>query len=488
VSGPRTFAALIASGGVTLVEHQRDQDWVRAVGQWTDHRPAASIDEAVARLAALLERTGATKPRLAVVIEQFGVMHHLMTLPRAADAVIAPIVKRELQRVFNANDPVVAFTRGGMPDADSKSPQQVVIAGAPRDTIEALRVLTARGARIEIATVVPKAMHSLYELSGASKEPTAVLVCLDSGPHLAFFLDGRLELAIDPPIVPDGDRPTVEMILDQLERGAVYFRQQFRGAEATRVLLAAREDEYTEIAHAIESRLTARVKPLFKGAASPEAVVAIGAALEGRHRSPLDLFPHPPTPGQRARALVTGPTRYATAAVAAATIAVVWSAAQVYSLVSANRDTARLRETIAAASPAIAPMRAVAQRRADRMAQATFVRDAIADRSSLTSTLAAIGANASDGISFDTVQVQRATDGWTATIEGTARGATTTQAVYGIDALLKNIRALHAVSTASLDDFDYPKAAADSLARAGAPVTIAFHLSFTVKRATAEAP
>lgn len=487
MSGDRTFAALIGPGGVTLVEHQRDQDWVRAVGQWTDLRAAASIDDGVTRLAALLDRAAARKPRLAVVIEQFGVMHHLMMLPRATDAIIAPIVKRELQRVFGANDPIVAFTRGEAP-ADAGAPQQVVIAAAPRDTIDGLRLLSSNGARIEIATVVPKAMHSLYELNGASKEPTAVLVCLETGPHLAFFLDGRLELAIDPPIAPEGDRPTVDMILDQLERGAVYIRQQFRGAEATRVLLAAREDEYTEIAHAIENRLTARVKPLFKGAASPEAVVAIGAALEGRHRSPLDLFPHPPTLGQRAGALVTGPTRYVTAAVAAAAIALLWGATQVSSLVSVNRETARLRDTIAVESPAIAPMRTVALRRADRAAQAGFVRDAIADRSSLTRTLAAIGANAAEGISFDTVRVERSADGWSATIEGRARGATTTQAVYGIDALLRNIRELPTVSAAALDDFDYPKAAADSLARAGAPVTIAFHLSFTAKRATGEVP
>jgi hypothetical protein len=483
VSGPRTFAALIAQHGVTLVEHQRDHGWVRAIEQWTDPRPAASIDEAVARLSALLTRTGARRPRLALVIEQFGVVHHIMTLPRAGDDVVEPIVKRELQRAFGANDPVVAFTRGDAPGADPKAPQQVVIAAAPRDTLDALRALAPTGARIEIATVVPKAMHSLYELGGASKEPTAVLVCLQSGPHLAFFLDGRLELAIDPPIALEGDRPTVAMILDQVERGAVYFRQQFRGAEATRVLLAARADEYAEIASAIESRITARVKPLFKGSESPEAVVAIGAALEGRHKSPLDLYPHPLTPRQRVLAHVRGPERYVTAAVAAAAIAFVWSAMQVVPLLSANRETARLRESMTAAAPAIAPMRQVAQRRADLVAQANFARDAIEARGALTRTLSAIAANAPDGISFDTVHVERAGDGWSAVIEGRASGSTTTQAVFSLDALLKDIRALHTVTGAALDDFDYPQPDDDSLPRAGEPVTIAFHLSFTARRA-----
>jgi hypothetical protein len=482
VSTDRAFAAFIAPDGVTLVEHQRDHAWVRAVAQWTDIRPARSVDDAVARLSALLARTGARRPRLAIAIEQFGVMHHLMTLPRASDDVIEPIVKRDLQRVFGVSDAVVAFTRGEAAKPDAGGPRQVVIAAAPPGTVDALRSITPVETRIEIATVVPKAMHALYELSGASREPTAVLVALESGPHLAFFLDGRLELAIDPPIALEGDRPSVELILDQLERGAVYFRQQFRGAEASRVLLSARDEEYTRVAAAIEERLTARVQPLFKGVSSPEAVVAIGAALEARRKTPLDLYPHPPTVAQRAATFVRGPMRYVTAAAVAAGIALIWGAAQVLSLASANRDATRFRDSIAQQTPALSPMRAVAQRRADLVAQAAFVRADIAERSTLTHTLAAIAAIAPDGISFDTLHVQRTGDDWSTTIAGTARGATTTQAVYGLDALLRSIRAQHAVSGASLDDFDYPKPADDSLPHTTGPVTIAFHLSFTSRR------
>ena len=482
MSRERSFAVFIAHDGVTLVEHQRDQSWVRAVAQWTDLRPAASIDEAVARLSALLTRTGARKPRLSIVIEQFGVMHHLMTLPRTADEIVRPIVKRELQRLFGASDAVVAFTRSATATADDKGPQQIVVAAAPSNTLDALRAIEPEGTRIEIATVVPKAMHALYALHGASGEATAVLVALESGPHLAFFLDGRLELAMDPPIALEGDRPSVEMVLDQLERGAVYFRQQFRGAEASRVLLCAREEEYAQIATAIEARTTARVQPLFKGPSSPEAVIAIGAALEARQKPPLDLYPHPPTATERAAALVHGPMRFVTAAAVAATIAFIWGAWQVASLVSANRATTGFQESIAKQTPATAPMRAVAQRRADLVAQAEFVRAGVGERESLTQTLAAIAANATDGISFDTLHVQRAGDSWATTIEGTARGATTTQAVYGLDALVRSIRGQHGVSAASLDDFDYPKSPNDSLPRAGAPVTIAFHLSFTTRR------
>jgi hypothetical protein len=42
------------------------------------------------------------------------------------------------------------------------------------------------------------------------------------------------------------------------------------------------------------------------------------------------------------------------------------------------------------------------------------------------------------------------------------------------------------VSAVSLDDFDYPKPANDSLPRAGEPITIVFHLSFTTRRAAGQ--
>ena len=38
-------------------------------------------------------------------------MHHLMTLPRASDEIVRPIVKRELQRVFGASDAVSIVVR-----------------------------------------------------------------------------------------------------------------------------------------------------------------------------------------------------------------------------------------------------------------------------------------------------------------------------------------------------------------------------------------
>lgn len=485
----RSFGALIGHDAVTLVEYQAERGGIRVVGTWTDTTPSGSVHEALSRLSSLITSQGVRRARLALAIEQFGVFHHVMTLPPAADDVLRPVVMREVQRVFGIPDPVVVFTRGTAQErrdptrADERTaPRQLFVAGAPRETIGALRSeLASKGIQLEIATVVPKAMHSLYEAAGAGLEATAVLVCLESGPHLAFFLDGRLELAIDPPIALEGDRPTVSMILDQVERGAVYFRQQFRGATATRVLLAARADEYRELAAALEDRLSARVAPLFAGQASPEAVIAMGAVLEARHAKPLDLYPHPPTAADRMAVMLRGPNGAVAAAAGVALIAAVWAAAQVASVSRAQNETEALRKSLREALPAVAPMRAIAERREATVKQVGFVRDAVNERATIARTLAAIGSTLPAGAVLDTLSLARAPNGWSSHVAGTVSGASAAQAVHGLEALMESIRTRPTVSAVTLDGFDYANVAQDSTKR-DVGVTLRFQVSLTINR------
>ncbi len=484
----RTFGALVAHDGITLVEYRAERDGLRVIDQWHDAGRSASIDEALSRLTSLVTTIGVARPRIAIAVEQFGVLHHLMTLPAADDSVLLPIVKREVQRVFGVTDPIVTFSRGAVHERRNAAradvhtaPSQLFVAAAPASTVDALASLGGRGMGVEMATAVPKAIHSLYEAASTSSEPTAVLVCLESGPHLAFFLDGRLELAIDPPIALEGDRATMPMILDQVERGAVYFRQQFRGAAPARILLAARADEYDALASALESRLTAQVKPLFNGARSPEAVVAMGAVLEARRERPLDIYPHPPTLGDRASSALRGPNAFVAVAAAVAAIAAVWSVDQVVGLSSVRRENAALRGALAAAVPMIEPMRRVAEQRADVVKQATFLRGTTAERDLVTRTLASLGASASSGIVFDSIRVSRTRAGWSGAVQGRSRGAGASQAVYALDNFLRAVRGQPNVTSATLDDFEFGSAADSAQAIGGGSVSIHFHLSFVIQ-------
>jgi hypothetical protein len=493
----RTFGALVSHDGVVLVEYVEERTGIRVVGEWADTAHSASIGEALTRLSALFAANDVHGGSIALVIDQFGVFQHVMMLPDAHKDVLRPVVRREVQRVFGVTDPVVVFTRGSAQErrdanrADARSaPRQLFIAGAPRETVDALgHAWSKQRIAVEIATVVPKAIHSLYEASGGGFEPTAVLVCLDGGPHLSFFLEGRLELAIDPPIALEGDRPSTTMIVDQVERGAVYFRQQFRGATATRLLLAARADQYAELAAAITQRLGVTVAPLLAGTSSPEAVVAMGAVFEARGEKgqALDLYPHPPTLADRVAVLTRGPNLAVSATAAAAVIAGLWALSQFSALSAIRRQTDTLRSSVQSGTQVVAPLREIAQRRADFTRQVAFVQASDAERATLTATLEAIAEEAPLGVHFDSLRVSRTAAGWSGAIDGQTAGATAAQSVRNLETFFNAVRTSRGVSAASLDQFSYPAPVADSTHTEPRGVDLVFRMTFDLAR-TSETP
>jgi hypothetical protein len=263
----------------------------------------------------------------------------------------------------------------------------------------------------------------------------------------------------------------------------VYFRQQFRGATATRILLAAPADEFVTLAGALEERLHVRVSPLFSSDVSPDAVVAMGAVLEARRPAPLDFYPHPPTLVERVRESLRGPNGVIAAVGTAAVIAGLWAGAQFSSLYSTRAENARLRSSIRGSVAAVEPLRHVAERRSDYAHAVSFIDATTAERRALTSTLRGIADAVPAAIRFDTLRVARAQDGWAVTIAGEAVGATAAQAAGGLDMFYQSIRRRAGIATATLDEFEYPpRPGADSAKRAGGPVVITFKLSFAMAR------
>ena len=359
----RRFGALIAHDAVCLVEYVAERTGVRVVNQSIDRQRTTSIDEAVARLATLLSARGARRPRLSIAIENFGVFHHVMALPHVPDRELRSIVTRESERLFGVSDPIVAFTRD----------IRVFVAGAPRETIDALRSqLGTQDIDVEVVTVVPSAIHSLYRATAAPPEPTAVLACLQGGPHLAFFAAGRLQLAVETLLAPAGERASIEAILDQVELRTMYFRQHFR-ASPVRMLLSAHTGKFDALAQSLEKRLTVPVSPLFASSLSPDGVVAVGAALEARQEKPLDLY-HPPratTVVDPIRTAMRGPNLVVAGLAAAALVAGVWSA----KLVMLTRtSTPKTNVAVAPDTSVSTPSASVA----DAAAETSPVSDAVA--------------------------------------------------------------------------------------------------------------
>src|SRR5205085_11190866 len=133
--------------------------------------------------------------------------------------------RRELSRALGIEDAVFSFAIGAeaerrqsLRDASAPVPRRIFIGGAPAAVVAALRgALTRASLDVLGATVVAESIRRLYLAAPRSAEPTAVLACLPSGAHLCFFIDGRLELAIEPAIGAEGDRLDPTAIVDELE-------------------------------------------------------------------------------------------------------------------------------------------------------------------------------------------------------------------------------------------------------------------------------
>jgi hypothetical protein len=209
----------------------------------------------------------------------------------------------------------------------------------------------------------------------------------------------------------------------------------------------------------------------------------MGAVLESRQAAPLDFYPHPPTVADRIRESLRGPNGAIAAVGAAALIAGIWAGAQLLSLSSTRAENERLRTSLRGSVATVEPMRHVAERRADYARSVSFVDATNAERRSLTSTLRGIADQAPAGIRFDTLRVSRATAGWSAVIAGEAVGATAAQAAGALDVFYQSIRRANGISTATLDEFEYPVASGPGSAKKVAgPVVINFKLSFALAR------
>lgn len=435
----RTFTALIDQDRVVVLEYAQEKSGFRVIDTRTEIRRSTTADAVAEVVIQLLAQMKAGRNvSLSAVLQHFGSFFHTIALPPAPDEILRPVILREIQRSFNITDPAIAYVTGPQVerreaprDGTSVVPHQMLVAGAPKSVVSALEaVLTKARIRVEGLTVIPEVFRRLYDALDGSTEATAVLVCLANGPHVAFFVNGRLELAIEPPLALEGEAPLDSaVIIDQLERGAIFLRQQSRGTVATRLLLSAPESDYEALASAIETRTGMHVAPLGRNIGPPETIIAMGAVLAARGSDRLDLFPRAPTIEVRLRRAVSGPSAITTTALAAAGIAFLWAATQFAGFTRERQALLRLQNQVATAMPAVSSMR----QSADGRARIASIRASLAssqdDRHRVGDLLSNIAASAPPGAQLDSFSIERIPDGWKAVIFARAAGATGAAAV-----------------------------------------------------------
>src|SRR4051812_31597817 len=203
----RSFAALIDQDSIVVLEFRQEKAGFRLIDERSVTRRFTTPELAADAVVEILRELNAKSIALSVVLQHFGSFFHTLVVPPANDEMTRQVILREVQRSFNISDPTITYSEGPTVErrdaarAGGQVPRQVFIAGAPRDVVDALQQrFTKARIRVEGMTVTPDFFRRLYDALDGSTEATAVLLCLHNGPHVGFFVNGQLELAIEPPL------------------------------------------------------------------------------------------------------------------------------------------------------------------------------------------------------------------------------------------------------------------------------------------------
>ncbi|HET9426197.1 MAG TPA: hypothetical protein VFO55_12590 [Gemmatimonadaceae bacterium] len=480
----RRFAALIDQDSVVVLEYLQEKAGFRLVDTRVRNRRFATPDAAADAVIDLLADMKAKQACLAIVLQHFGSFFHTLVMPPADDEVLRPAILREVQRSFNIADPAIAFSAGPSVErrdntrAGGQVPRQMFIAGAPNSVIETLeeRFSKAR-VKVEGLTIIPEVFRRLYSTLDGSSEATAVLICLHNGPHVAFFVSGQLELVIEPPLALEGEAPLDSaVIVDQLERGAIFLRQQARGTVATRLLLAAPAADYEALASTIEARTGMHVAPLGQGIGAPESVVAMGGVLAAQATDSLDLYPRAPAFEKRLKDAMSGPGLVATTLLTAAAVAAFWAGLEVLSLRKTRVEVERLQAQVERALPTVSGLRQTAQGRERIAGLRAALQASTDDRAAISGILSSVAGATSYGARLDSISILRVEEGLQTRLSGQASGTSGPAATSAATGFYGHFRRRSDLAKLDFQSVFIPRGPADksALARDDLRFTISF--------------
>lgn len=487
MASARTFTALVDQDRVVVLEYRQETAGFRVIDTRTLGRRFTAPEDAADAVVELLGAMNAKRVSLSIVLQHFGSFFHTLVLPAAPDEITRPIILREIQRSFNITDPALAYVSVGSVERRESSrgegqvPRQVLIAGAPREVVAALQRRFAKArTTVDGLTLMPEVFRRLYAALDGSTEATAMLVCLANGPHVSYFVNGRLEMAIDPPLALEGESPLdAAVIIDQLERGGIFLRQQARGTVATRLLLSAPAADYENLASTIEARTGMHVAPLGRDIGTPEMVVAMGAVLAAREGDRLDLFPRAPTLDTRVRQAVTGPSAFTTVLLTAAAVAAFWASMQFLVFRQTRQRLTLTQAQVSRASTAVAGMRSSVEGRQKIAGIRSNLAFSVEERRRVRELLMTLAESSPPGAQLDSFSVERVGEGWKTSLFGRAAGATGSAAVGAATSMFHHLQR----SSLKLKSLEFqvssylPAKAGDSSSMAGAN-QLTFEITF----------
>lgn len=437
-----SFGALLCPAGVHVVACSRRGGTLRIDRYASTVRPGLTAEDAAPILADLLEAEGARGKRVSVAVTGFGSCHQILTLPPAGRELLQPIVTRELRRFYpdlfapDSREPIVDFVAIGSPEElEAGSQREILVAAVPQDFLRTVAgALGARGIQLQHWTIVPRSLQRLYDTFAGPDLTAAALVLVPDWPLLGFFHDGEIRLFSEPRSGPGGGAGSeAAALVEQVERGAVFLRQQFRGATAVRLFLAAdRERTDPEALRSLREQLPIPTEQFGPLGTAPGALAALGAALDagtdqGLNLLPADLRPRPAAESWvRTLALASG------LVLALASGWWAWSAVRAEARAREERDA--LLASISARAAAAAPVRTVIAERQAHAQRSALLEILSRDQRRLPELLWPLQA-AEGRLALRQLEISRRDDGWHVLLSVSASGGSSAEAADALMAL-----------------------------------------------------
>lgn len=477
----RRFAAFIERYGIFLMEYQKVRDRVDILNRTQITDQFLTAKDAAAALARMIREQHADGATVSITMRGLGTSHHLLVLPQAKPDLLRPVVSREMQRLYtDLEDPIVDFVSGELIDRRARSrpeagtpPQEILAAAVSRPVMNGmLDTLSHDGIQVDHVTVLPRVMQKIYSEVTARDAPSAVLMLLPGGPVFGFFFDHELRLVVEPPSEGSDAPLPSQFVIEQLERGNLYLRQQFRGAQISRLLLAAEAPEFGPLSRAIEDEMGLVVERFGPQIGSSSAIAAMGAVLDAQDGKGLNLFPAGETRKKTAerttrRIAVMG-------AILIAAMAWWWAGNGVTALMGWRTRIATLTQAIDRRAAPLQAVREVIKKRQETALQVSALERVAAERRKLQQLLQSLSYAAQTDVTLTSFGATRAVEGWTVNLTGSSSSYLASDAVSSVHRFYRAVPQFVNGSSIALDALDWTEGAAPN------PVTtIAFNLHFT---------
>jgi hypothetical protein len=466
---PRRFGAFISPRGVYLVEYRRVTSGIELNEHRAVTRELTEIDEAAAALVALVLEAGGAGSSVAAAIRGFGVSYRLLVLPPAERTVLAPVVDNEMRRLHpEVTEPVVNFALGGRVErrlqppgelthdrrvaAQAIPPIEVLAATAPAHVIRVLtQALGRHGVTLTHLTIPPQAMARVYAEVNGEGNASAVAMMLPGGPLIGLFQNGSLRFVTEPPSTASELTAELQTVMDQVDRGRMYLRQQFRGADIDRIFLATDPEAQQHFNAILATSLNIDVHPLVSTQAPAAAVAALGAVLDSDDDAGLSLHPSGSKRRESATRQRHRAAMYVVSAVSA--VALAWALFTVFSARPAVDSVADARRQSARSLASLEAIRGVVEERRANAARLAAIGALAADRRRLIGQLHGIAASTPAGVQVGRMYLERLEDGWRGEVTGTASGFSGAHALRAVDRFENELPRALQTSSVTLADF-----------------------------------